>query len=214
VAILDEMLQKDGFVKTGVLKALLLMMDGGKVHGVKMDHLIPGIPGIPGTRGIMALMIASLTVILIGPELETTTDTSVAILDEMLQKDGFVKTGVLKALLLMMDGGKVHGVKMDHLIPGIPGTRGIPGIPGTRGILALMIDNVSCLWILKTAQMIDNVIWKRVPLENISKQLQVSIRGILFVRIVAILKHVSTMNESTMQRFKIFLQTTYYSSKD
>merc|ERR1740139_462949 len=59
-------------------------MDGGKVHGVKMDHLIPGtrgIPGIPGTRGIMALMIASLTVILIGPELETTTDTSVAILD-------------------------------------------------------------------------------------------------------------------------------------
>merc|ERR1711957_641833 len=129
---------------------------------------------------------------------------SVAILDEVLQKDGFVKTGVLKALLLMMDGGKAHGVKMDHLIPGIPGTR------GTRGISALMIDNVSCLiWILKTAQMIDNVIWKRVPLENISKQLQVSIRGILFVRIVAILKH-----ESTMQRFKIFLQTTYYSSKD
>merc|ERR1711957_259524 len=127
---------------------------------------------------------------------------SVAILDEVLQKDGFVKTGVLKALLLMMDGGKAHGVKMDHLIPGIP------GIPGTRGILALMIDNVSCLWILKTAQMIDNVIWKRVPLENISKQLQVSILGILFVRIVAILK------ESTMQRFKIFLQTTYYSSKD
>merc|ERR1711957_520110 len=121
VAILDEMLQKDGFVKTGVLKALLLMMDGGKVHGVKKDHLIPG---IPGTRGIMALMIASLThhtVILIGPELETTTNISVAILDEMLQKDGFVKTGVLKALLLMMDGGKVHGVKMDHLIPGIPG---------------------------------------------------------------------------------------------
>merc|ERR1740139_1769987 len=135
VAILDEMLQKDGFVKTGVLKALLLMMDGGKVHGVKMDHLIPGIPGIPGTRGIMALMIASLTVILIGPKLETTTDTSVAILDEVLQKDGFVKTGVLKALLLMMDGGKAHGVKMDHLIP---------GIPGTRGIMALMIDNVSC----------------------------------------------------------------------
>merc|ERR1740139_157208 len=156
-------------------------MDGGKVHGVKMDHLIPGTPGIPGTRGIMALMIASLTVILIGPKLETTTDTSVAILDEMLQKDGFVKTGVLKALLLMMDGLKVHGVKMDHLIP---------GIPGTRGIMALMIDNV---------------IWKRVPLENISKQLQVSILGILFVRIVAILK------ESTMQRFKIFLQTTYYS---
>merc|ERR1712160_119686 len=114
---------------------------------------------------------------------EITTDTSVAILDEMLQKDGFVKTGVLKALLLMMDGGKVHGVKMDHLIPG---TRGIPGIPGTRGILALMIDNVSCLWILKTAQMIDNVIWKRVPTEN-SKQLLVSIRGILFVRTVAIL---------------------------
>merc|ERR1711957_86314 len=112
----------------GVLKALLLMMDGGKVHGVKMDHLIPGIPGTRGTRGIMALMIASLThhtVILIGPKLETTTDTSVAILDEMLQKDGFVKTGVLKALLLMMDGGKVHGVKMDHLIPG---TRGTPGI--------------------------------------------------------------------------------------
>ena len=147
-----------------------------------MDHLIPG---IPGTRGIMAPMIASLTVILIGPELETTTDTSVAILDEMLQKDGFVKTGVLKALLLMMDGGKVHGVKMDHLIP---------GIPGTRGIMALMIDNV---------------IWKRVPLENISKQLQVSILGILFVRNVALLK-----KESTMQRFKIFLQTTYYSSKD
>merc|ERR1719246_308146 len=52
-------------------------MDGGKVHGVKMDHLIPGIPGIPGTRGIMALMIASLTrhtVILIGPKLEITTD--------------------------------------------------------------------------------------------------------------------------------------------
>merc|ERR1711957_890445 len=123
----------------GVLKALLLMMDGGKVHGVKMDHLIPGIPGTRGTRGIMALMIASLThhtVILIGPELETTTDTSVAILDEMLQKDGFVKTGVLKVLLLTMDGGKVHGVKMDHLIPGIP------------GIMALMIDNV---------------IWKRVP---------------------------------------------------
>merc|ERR1711957_537577 len=170
----------------GVLKALLLMMDGGKVHGVKMDHLIPGFPGIPGTRGIMALMIASLTVILIGPKLETTTDTSVAILDEVLQKDGFVKTGVLKALLLMMDGGKAHGVKMDHLITGIPGTPGIPGIPGTRGILALMIDNVSCLWILKTAQMIDNVIWKRVPTEN-SKQLQVSIRGILFVRTVAIL---------------------------
>merc|ERR1740139_445322 len=148
-------------------------------------------------------MIASLTVILIGPKLETTTDTSVAILDEVLQKDGFVKTGVLKALLLMMDGGKAHGVKMDHLI------RGIPGIPGTRGISALMIDNVSCLiWILKTAQMIDNVIWKRVPTEN-SKQLQVSIRGILFVRNVAILK-----KESTMQRFKIFLLTTYYSSKD
>merc|ERR1711957_639086 len=128
---------------------------------------------------------------------------SVAILDEVLQKDGFVKTGVLKALLLMMDGGKAHGVKMDHLIPGIPGTR------GTRGISALMIDNVSCLiWILKTAQMIDNVIWKRVPTEN-SKQLQVSIRGILFVRNVALLK-----KESTMQRFKIFLQTTYYSSKD
>ena len=97
-------------------------------------------------------------------------------------------------LLLMRIGLKDNGMmKMDHRMIGI------------RGILliGMMIPDLGIV------QMTDNVIWKRVPLENISKQLQMSIRGILFVRIVAILK-----NESTMQRFKIFLQTTYYSSKD
>jgi len=97
-------------------------------------------------------------------------------------------------LLLMRIGLKDNGMmKMDHRMIGI------------RGILLIGMMTPD----LGIVQMIDNVIWKRVPLENISKQLQVSIRGILFVRIVAILK-----NESTMQRFKIFLQTTYYSSKD
>ena len=97
-------------------------------------------------------------------------------------------------LLLMRIGLKDNGMmKMDHRMIGI------------RGILliGMMIPDLGIV------QMIDNVIWKRVPLENISKQLQVSIRGILFVRIVAILK-----NDATMQRFKIFLQTTYHSSKD
>ena len=97
-------------------------------------------------------------------------------------------------LLLMRIGLKDNGMmKMDHRMIGI------------RGILLIGMMTPD----LGIVQMIDNVIWKRVPLENISKQLQVSIRGILFVRIVAILK-----NDATMQRFKIFLQTTYYSSKD